>query len=214
MRRDRELVRWIGSLGAVEVRQVGKRLGVGRSVAYGLVARLIEAGLLERLALLRGEPALIRATEDGLRFAGLGLPVAQVRLGEGQHWIAVADVVLWAELVYGPESVLSERELRFAEQLEGKAIASCVLGELPDGWQLLHRPDLVVANGERPIAVEVELTPKAPARLRAIVKAWRRARHVERVLYLCPAGLTQRAVEAAVRVTHAGERVEVRELVT
>ena len=213
MRRDRQLVEWIGRLGAVEVRQVGERFGVGRSVAYGLVARLIEAGLLERLALLQGEPALIRATADGLSFAGLGLRVAQVRLGELRHWTAVADVVLWAERAYGPENVITERELRFAEQLEGKPIASSVIGELPDARHILHRPDLVVANGERPIAIEVELTPKAPARLMAIVKAWRRARHVERVIYFCLAGPTQRALEAAVRATHAGARVEVQELV-
>jgi hypothetical protein len=212
VKRDRELVEWIGRLGAVEVRQVAERFGVGRSVAYGLVARLIEAGLLERLALLRGEPALIRATADGLAFAGLGLSVCQVRLGELRHWIVVADAVVWAERFYGQQSVLSERELRFAEQLEGTPIASCVVGELPDGRDVLHRPDLAITNSEWPIAIEVELTPKAPARLRAIVKAWRRARHVERVIYLCPPGPTQRAVKAAVRSVHAGERVEVREI--
>lgn len=211
MERDRELVGWVGRLGAVEVRQVGERFGVGRSVAYGLVARLIEAGLLERLGLLRGEPALIRATESGLRFAGLGLPVARIRLGELRHWIACAEVALWAEATYGSEDLISERELRFAERLEGGPIASAVTGELADGRQVLHRPDLVVTNGERPTAIEVELTPKAPARLRAIVRAWRRARHVERVVYFCPRGPTEQAVERAVAATHAGQRIEVRE---
>ena len=108
--------------------------------------------------------------------------------------------------------MLSERELRFAEQLESKPIASCVLGELPDGPQLLHRPDLVIANGERPIAIEVELTPKAPARLKAIVKAWRRARHVERVIYFCPGGPARGAVGRAIRDARAEERVSVRPL--
>ena len=212
MSRDRELVGWVGRLGAVEVRQVGERFGVGRSVAYGLVARLIEAGLLERLALLRGEPALIRATEAGLRFAGLGLSVAPIRLGELRHWIACADIALWAERAYGREALISERELRFAEQLEGRPIASAVLGELPDGRPMLHRPDLVVTAYGRAIAVEVELTPKAPARLKAIVKAWRRARHVEHVVYFCAPGPTHRALERAVTAVHATERIEVRDL--
>lgn len=212
MERDRELVGWVGRLGAVEVRHVQERCGVGRSVAYGLVARLVEAGLLERLALLRGEPALIRATDEGLGFAGLGLSVATIRLGELRHWIACADVALWAEGKYGPDAVISERELRFTEQLEGKPIASAVTGELPDGRPRLHRPDLVISVGERPMAIEVELTPKAPSRLRAIVKAWRRARHVQRVIYLCPHGPTQRAVLNAVRRTHGLDRIEVRQL--
>jgi hypothetical protein len=77
---------------------------------------------------------------------------------------------------------------------------------------MLHRPDLAVTNGERPNAIEVELTPEAPARLKAIVRAWRRDRRVERVIYFCAGGPTQRAVEAAVRATHAGERVEVRSI--
>lgn len=58
----------------------------------------------------------------------------------------------------------------------------------------------------------VELTPKAPRRLLVIVRAWRRARHVDRILYLCPPGPTQRAVERAIEGAYAQERVIVREL--
>lgn len=212
MERDRELVGWVGRLGAVEMRQVQGRFGVGRSVAYGLVARLEKAGLLERLALLRGEPALIRATDEGLGFAGLGLNVQTVRIGELRHWIACADVAPWAEREYGVEAVISERELRFAEQLEDRPIASAVVGELPDGRRRLHRPDLAVIGGERALAIEVELTPKAPARLRTIIKAWRRARNVERVIYFCPAGPTQLAVQRAVAETHSREQVDIQVL--
>jgi len=209
MERDRELVGWVGRLGAVEVGHVQARFGVGRSVAYEVVARLIEAGLLERVQLLRGEPSLIRATADGLGFAGLGLAVAQIRVGELFHCIACADVVLWAERTYGAGAVVSERELRFAEQLERRPIASAVVGELPDGRPRLHRPDLAVIGDERPIAIEVELTAKAPARLKAIVKAWRRARHVERVMYFCLPGPAQQGVERAIARARAGERVSV-----
>jgi hypothetical protein len=212
MERDRELVGWVGRLGAVEVGHVMQRFEVGRSGAYGLVARLSEAGLLERVALLRGEPALIRATADGLELAGLGLALAKLRAGQLRHWSACADVALWVERRWGPEHLLSERELRFAELDSRKPIASAVVGELADGRPMLHRPDLVVNGAERPIAIEVELTPKAPSRLEAIVRAWRRARHVERVIYFCPPGPTQQAVERAVAAVHAEDRVEVREL--
>jgi hypothetical protein len=58
----------------------------------------------------------------------------------------------------------------------------------------------------------VELTPKAPRRLLTIIRAWRRARHVDQVLYLCPPGPTQRAVERAVESAYAQKRVSVREL--
>jgi hypothetical protein len=207
--REIELVAWIARLGAVEMRHVRKRFRVGRSVAYELVARGVRAGLLERVRLLNGEPALLRATQDGIELSGLGLSVAKLRAGQLRHWIACADVALWAEGQWGAEHLLSERELRFAEALEGRPIASAIVGERSDGGPLLHRPDLVVSAGERPIAIEVELTPKAPGRLRAIVKAWRRARHVERAIYFCPVGPTQQAVSRAVREVHAGDRVEI-----
>jgi hypothetical protein len=210
--RDRELVSWVARLGAVELRHVCDRFGVGRSVAYDLVTRSARAGLLERLSVLRGEPSLIRATEDGIELSGLGLPVAKLSAGQFDHWRRCADVAIWAERQWGAGGVISERELRFLERIERVPIASAIVGELPDGSPRLHRPDLVVIADERPIAIEVELTPKAPARLRAIVKGWRRSRHVKRVIYLCPAGPTQQAVERAVREVHADSRVSVEPL--
>jgi hypothetical protein len=74
---------------------------------------------------------------------------------------------------------------------------------------MLHRPDLAVRDDGRTMAIAVELTPKAPRRLAAIVRAWRRARRVDQVLYLCPPGPTQRAVERAVESAYAQERVQV-----
>jgi hypothetical protein len=63
------------------------------------------------------------------------------------------------------------RELRFAERDASKPIASAIVGELPDGRPMLHRPDLVVRDDDRTMAIEVELTPKAPRRLDRIVRS-------------------------------------------
>lgn len=62
------------------------------------------------------------------------------------------------------------------------------------------------------IAVEVELSAKAPRRLEAIVRAWRRAGHVGEVRYYCPPGTVRRGVERAIERTHAGEKVRIEEL--
>lgn len=59
------------------------------------------------------------------------------------------------------------------------------------------------------IAIEVELTPKAPKRLDGIVKAWRRARWIESARYYVPRGGTRRGVEQAVVRMRAGDRVQV-----
>ena len=55
VRREREIVAWVARLGAVSVGQIGSRFGVGRSVAYELVRRLVAGGLLERTKTLAGD---------------------------------------------------------------------------------------------------------------------------------------------------------------
>ncbi|MEK6272499.1 MAG: hypothetical protein AABM42_07615 [Actinomycetota bacterium] len=212
MARDRELVGWIARMGAVGIGHVQERFGICRSVSYEVVARLVGAALVDRVATLPGDPTLLCATAQGITYAGLGLPPARVTPGAVDHWLACADVGIWAEGRWGRHAVMSEREVRFAELDAPKPIASAIVGELPDARPMLHRPDLVVRDDGRTMAIEVELTPKAPRRLEHIVRSWRRARHVDQVLYLCPPGPTQRAVERAVATTHAQERVIVREL--
>jgi hypothetical protein len=282
--------------------------GLGQAAAYRRVAALIEAGLLERLGLLRGEPALIRATRAGLRYAGLGLAPAVVSPGSVDHWLRCASVALRLEVLHGAHRILTERELLAAERHEERPIASARIGELPNGATRLHRPDLVVlppghplvrlhqeglALNARPsagnrtdgpgeddgvtsppggfsgdalsltahprtrergrdesgvdehdlaeaeemraytkdasapggaedvrayakdlgvVAIEVELTPKSPKRLREIIRGWRRASWVSEVHYLCEPGQTRRAVERAVEKLHASGRVRVTEV--
>lgn len=208
-RRDRELVRFVGVHGAVAIEHVMAALGVGRTAAYRRVAACIEAGLLERIGLLRGEPSLLRATRAGLRYAGLGLGVATVSPGSVDHWLRCATTALELGEEFGSDRILGERELVLAERIEGRPIASARIGELPSGAPRLHRPDLVVLTQGMPIAVEVELTPKAPRRLEAIVRSWRRAGCVEEVRYYCEPGQARRAVERAIEKTHAQARVRV-----
>lgn len=212
--RDRELVRFVGRHGAVSIGHVMAALGVGQTMAYRRVADCIERGLLERLPLVRSEPSLLRATREGLRFAGLGLPVAVVAPGSVEHWLRCASVGLELEADYGPEHVLSERELRLAERIESQAIASARVGELPSGAPRLHRPDLAVLAGERPVAIEVELSPKAPRRLERLIRAWRRASWVAEVRYLCAPGPARRAVERAIHKTRAEGRVRIEEVIS
>jgi len=201
------MVGWIGRIGAVELGHVRRRWEVGRSVAYGLIRRLVEAGLLDRVATLPGDPTLIRATLNGLRYVHLALPPAKVSAYQAEHWAACASVALWAEERWGRDSVISERELRRLEAESERPVGSCVVGEHRGGYEALHRPDLLVTDNGSPTAIEVELTPKAPRRLEAIVRGWRRARHLERVIYVVSDGSTRRAVERAVGKVRAGERV-------
>lgn len=187
-------------------------LGVGRTAAYRRVAVCIEGGLLERLNLLRDEPSLLRATRAGLRYAGLGFGPAVVSPASVDHWLRCAATALKLGEEFGAERILSERELRLLERIEGRPVASAQVGELPSGAPRLHRPDLAVITDGRPIAIEVELTPKAPHRLMGLIRSWRRASWVGEVRYYCEPGQTRRAVERAIEKTHAGDRIRVLEV--
>lgn len=205
--RDQELVRWVGRLGAATLEQLRERFGLGRTVAYRRTAACIEGGLIERVHLLHGRPAFLRATVRGLRYTGLPLPVAQLSPELANHWLACG----WAALRLARASgsvIVTERELRLQERVEGRPLASATLDEHADGSLRLHRPDLVLVGEEGVIAIEVELTPKAPQRLDAIVKAWRGARCVDRVRYYAAAGTTMRGLERAVERRRAEGRVE------
>jgi hypothetical protein len=210
--RDWQMVRWVARMGAVTLAHLRIRLELGRTVAYRRIAACTQAGLLERVETLRGQPALIRATKRGLHFVGVPLSIAKVRPELVGHWIACGDVALALEAEFGPEALVSDREIRVLERDAGRRVASAVVGERPDGSEILHRPDLAVRSDGRWLAVEVELTPKAPERLEAIVRAWRRARWLAGARYYVSPGTTSQALARAVRATHSEERIEIRRL--
>jgi hypothetical protein len=80
----------------------------------------------------------------------------------------------------------------------------------------MHRADLAVLAEAGTIAVELELTPNAPRRLQALMRAWRFAvgrRTLAEVHYHCAPGQTRTAVEAAITKIHAQDFIAVGEVV-
>ena len=211
--RDRELIRLVGRHGVMTIEQVMSAMKVGRTATYRRAASCIEAGLLERLDILRSEPRLLRTTRDGLRYAGLGMPVAKVSPGAVEHWLRCTTVALKAAAHYGSDRVLTEREIALAEATEERPVGSAPIGERR-GAQRFHRADIAVLGEEGTIVIEVELTPKSPRRLEFLIWSWRRAVStgvVTEVHYLCEPGQTRRAVERAVAKAKAERFVVVGE---
>ena len=213
--RDRELVALVGRHGAMTIEQVMKAMRCGRTASYRRVARCVEGGLIERLAIPGVSSAVLIATRSGLSYAGLGLPVAKVSPANVTHTLRCATIAIRIELRPG-RRVFTEREIVLEESIRGKQFASVGVGRFR-GKPKMHRADLLVeredSEGEKLlIPIEVELTPKSPARLRGIIKAWRNAvltgrfPHVE---YCCESGQTHRAVRRAASSAKAGEAVRV-----
>jgi hypothetical protein len=212
--RDHELVRLIGRHGAIQIEQVQRAMGVGRSVTYRRFAYCEAAGLVERLS-IPGVGPVLHATREGIRYSGLPLPVAKVSAGSIEHSLRCASVAISVGEKVGHEAILTEREIVAAEAFEERPIASAEVGFFR-GAPRKHRADLAVLREEGTIAIEVELTPKSRPRLEAIIGAWCEAAlgdgDLAAVHYLCAPGQTRNAVERAVEKVGAGGVVAVIEL--
>jgi hypothetical protein len=208
-----ETLRWAARMGAVTADALADRQGASLASARSRLQGAERDGQLSCWRPLAGQPALYAVTRAGLRASGLeGLDPCRVTVANAAHAIACAGVAAALERCYPDHSVLGERELRRDERARGVELASARLGRAPDGGPLLHRPDLVLwpngAGSGLPVAVEVELTVKAPRRLRGICMAWGRCRCVSGVLYLAPPEVG-RALARAIERASAGERIVV-----
>ena len=199
------MVDWLATTGAAGAVELAACAGVSERSARARVRSLERAGLVRTYALLAGAPALHVLTRRGLRHAGRGeLEEVAISAAGFAHQLAVARVA--AALHEAGEMVGGERELRAFERLERRPIASAAVGLASDGTTAWHRPDLVCWRTGAPIAIEVELTVKSPARLRTIVRGWARSRCVAAVVYYA-APAPQRALAAALRSEGAAARV-------
>lgn len=212
------MLQWTARIGAVTAEALAQLQGTTVVSARARLSVAVRERLLARHRPLTGQPALYSVTRAGLRASGLsGLDPCRVSAASSQHLIACAHAAAALQRCYPDHTVMGERELRREEHRAGAPVASAVLGYAADGGPLMHRPDVVLwpagawpprAEGARPIAVEVELTIKAPRRLADICRAWARSRHVAGVLYLA-APAVERALERALATAHAGERIVV-----
>lgn len=199
------LAEWTARFGAVTAEALALRDGCSVGSARARLLAAQRAGLLARERPLTDQPALFTATKAGLRAAAIGgVQPGRVSAANTRHSIVCAWAGAALELFYPDHHVMGERELRREESARAKPLASASLGGGAKGAALLHRPDIVLWPSApaqaRPVAVEVELTVKAPRRLLAICRAWARCRCVAGVLYLTEPeveGPLSRAIDAA-----------------
>ncbi len=128
-----------------------------------------------------------------------GVALASAQLGsapDGGPLLHRPDLVLWPR---------DARDVQVAQHGGDVQAGQIVVQEAQE--KVHHRED----GGHRaglPVAVEVELTVKAPQRLADICLAWTRCRCVAGVLYLGPPEV-RRALERALQRVEAGGRIAV-----
>jgi hypothetical protein len=205
------ILRWTAGMGAITAEALADRQGSSVASARARLLAAGRAGLLTHQRPLVGQPALYTITREGVRACGLrGLDPCRVTASNALHAIVCAAVAAALERCYPDHRVLGERELRREERDCGAVLASANLGGGASGCPLLHRPDLVLwpdgSGGRLPVAVEVELTTKAPRRLADICRAWARCRLVAGVLYLVSPEV-EHPLERAIGTAQAGGRI-------
>jgi hypothetical protein len=205
------MVRWTAGLGAVTAEAIAYRRQISLVAARARLRRAVAERMLSVSRPLHRRPALYAVTSAGMRACGCRLDGCRVSPSCAQHLIACAALAAGLERSYPTHVLSGERELRLQERERGERIASALLLPGQAGKGLIHRPDLVLwpRAGEAcalPLAIEVELTVKAPRRLLAICRAWARCELVGGVLYLA-APEVQAPLRRAIERANAGGRV-------
>jgi hypothetical protein len=206
-----EIVRWTARFGVATAPAIAQHGGWTLASARGRLRAAERAGLLMGRQILASAPTLYTVTRGGLRACGLrGLEPGRVSVSGAPHAIECARVAAALERAYPDHHVMGERELRRDEREADMPLASARIGDGPGGRPLLHRPDIVLwaahPTEELPLAVEVELTIKAPQRLLEICRAWARCRCVAGAIYLATPEV-QRPLARAIERAQAGERI-------
>jgi|SRR6185437_3412109 len=207
-----DILCWAASLGAVTAEALALRLDITLASARARLSAARRHGLIAKERPLIDTPALFTVTRAGLRACGAhGIDPCRVSAGGAEHLSVCAMAAAALERCYPDHRLIGERELRRDERDLGHPLASAVLDFAGADASRKHHPDLVLLPNDAgclPVAVEVELTVKAPRRLAHICRAWARCSSVAGVLYLAP-GRVERALERAIDQARASEQIVV-----
>jgi hypothetical protein len=203
-----DLLDWLAGLGAASAAALARHDGCSERSARARLQAAERRRLVRRVRPLAARPSLYTATPAGLAACGRpGRATTTVTASNAEHALACCAVAAVLEQAYPGATVEGEPALRIADAA-GRGVAAR-LGAGTGGD--VHRPDLVLRSGGPPgvaVAVEVELTVKAPRRLRAICLAWARCRDVAGVIYVA-ADPVEPALRRALAAAGAEERVAV-----
>ncbi len=159
------LLGWLGRLGTAGIEPLALALDLHERTVYSHLERLADAGLVTRAIGADGGGGVAVLTRAGARAcveqgcSGIVSPrstaPSSARHGRAVSWVAAsAEVRGWRWL--GPAELREDERWRLRRD---------------DGAR--HLPDLgLIYDGQR-VAVEVELQPKAPRRVQAILRGYR-----------------------------------------
>lgn len=199
--RDAEILRWINSHGFATGRQVAELLGIRYESIHPRLKFLTDAGYL--MANRVGHNLLaLRLTNAGVIRCGDDLPpLRTIRFGSFQHDLQLINLAIQLTKQTSGEFT-AERRLRQQRALKGVGIH----GQIPDG--------LLQLDGQKPIAIELELSTKGWRRLQSILQTYAADFDLGEVWYFAGNEALRRRLERAaegyafVRVSLLGATVK------
>lgn len=154
--RDARLLRWINGHGFVTVQQAASWLGIRYQTCHRRLKRLADAGYLTTNRVGHSR-YVFRLTKAGIASSGDGLPpLKTIVIGSFDHDLQSVDLAMMLERKTGGRFV-TERHIRQDRGLAGIGVR----GRVPDGLLELH--------GQKPTAIELELSTKGWRRLESIM---------------------------------------------
>jgi DNA-binding MarR family transcriptional regulator len=216
---DRTLLEFLAEHRIVRANHIRRLLGVSLPAAQRRLRRLGAAGYLERGRLYSDQPSHYLITRRGLRAVDSLLPPPRLDQMGYRHDVGLAWLWLAARTgAFGSLAAMhSERQMRSHDGRSaagGERFGVRVVGEGINGGERLHYPDLLLetAAGHR-VAVELELSAKAPARLERIIGRYVSDRRFDAVLYLVDDNRRAQQIRAAAAKLGAAKFVHVQSVV-
>ena len=195
---------WLAKVGWSSLEPLSLIIGCGERVAYGHVSRLVSAGLVRRVPMIRGWGSLIMVTAAGARVAGLGELGAPRSAGPGSWEDMVACSWVGALLELDGRSWISGREL--ARDPRWSAMVTYEDWQTGQLRRAPHHPDLGLwrlADGPAS-AIEVHLRRKTRETLDGRLEMYRQRTASGQ---LADVTIITASSEISDAIARAGERV-------
>jgi len=155
-----DALHWLARVEVAGIEPLGHALGFGWRATYSHVERLAKAGLLERVHDREG--SVVAITREGRRAVGADRGDMRVAATRGSG-LRHARAVSWVT------ALLTLRGREWVSDHEARRLPEWQIPVIWTHHRATQRPDVGATIAGARVAVEVELSHKAPRRLRAIL---------------------------------------------
>lgn len=171
-KRDIEILKFINDFGFSQMPQLEKRFQLRSPRSYQIMQRLVQKGCVQHERVFHNQPGIYRLTKKGASYTSLR-PMDKIPIGNYEHQVLITELSIAMRTQHPTAQWVSERHLKHAKYSKGVGQS----GHLPDA--------ILVKEGGKQVAIEVELSLKAKERTQEIFTQYSGNFDFEEVWYFC-----------------------------